>query len=97
MSWYGCLRKMVLSLLSPSTPPWSIGGWNRSPMVLFGILGCPRELAFFAWEATWTKILTLDQLKKRGWRIPNRCYLCKEAEETSDHILIHYLKARLLR
>ena len=40
--------------------------------------------------------MTLDQLKKRGWRIPNRCYLCKEEEETCDHILIHCLKARLL-
>ena len=54
------------------------------------------RISFFAWEATWAKILTLDQLKKRGWRIPNRCYLCKEEEETSDHILIHCLKAHLL-
>ena len=81
MPWYGCLRRMVLSLLSPSTP-WPIGEWNHSPMVLFGILGCPPRISLFAWEATWAKILTLDQLKKRGWRIPNSCYLCKE-EETS--------------
>ena len=55
----------------------------------------PR-ISFFAWEATWAKILTLHQLKKRGWRIPNRCYLCKEEEETSDRIPIHCSKARLL-
>ena len=54
------------------------------------------RISFFTWEATWAKIFTLDQLKKRGWRIPNRCYLCKEEEETSDHILIHCLKAHLL-
>ena len=42
----------------------------------------PPRISLFAWEATWAKILTLDQLKKRGWRIPNSCYLCKE-EETS--------------
>ena len=62
-------------------------------MALFRILGCLRESVFFAWEATWVRILTLDQLKRRGWRIPNRCYLCKEEEETSDHILIHCSKA----
>ena len=56
----------------------------------------PPRISLFAWEATWVKILTLDQLKKRGWRIPNRCYLCKEEKETCDHILIHCLKARLL-
>ena len=54
------------------------------------------RICFFAWEVTWAKILTLDQLKKGEWRIPNRCYLCKIEDETSDHILIHCLKARLL-
>lgn len=29
----------------------------------------------------------------RGWRVPNRCYMCKKDEETSDHILLHYTKA----
>ena len=28
--------------------------------------------------------------------MPNRCYVCKEEEETSNHILLHYLKARIL-
>lgn len=51
------------------------------------------RVSFFAWEATWARILTLDYLKVRGWRIPNRCYMCKEDEETSDYILLHYTKA----
>ena len=54
------------------------------------------RICFFAWEVTWAKILTLDQLKKGEWRIPNRCYLFKIEDGTSDHILIHCLKARLL-
>ena len=28
--------------------------------------------------------------------MPNRCYICKEEEETSDHILLHCLKACIL-
>ena len=51
---------------------------------------------FFAWEATWGKALTTDQLKKRGWSLPIRCYLCGAAEETVDHLLIHCTKARVL-
>ena len=39
--------------------------------------------------------MTLDQLKKRGWKMSNRCYMCKK-EETSDHILLHCPKARIL-
>ena len=28
--------------------------------------------------------------------MPNRCYMCKAKEETSDHILLHYLKVHML-
>ena len=39
----------------------------------------PTKIMFFAWEATWGKILTLDRLQKRGWQLPNRffCVLAK--------------------
>ena len=31
----------------------------------------PTKAAFFAWEASWGKILTLDRLQKQGWQFPN--------------------------
>ncbi|RVW74598.1 Transposon TX1 uncharacterized 149 kDa protein [Vitis vinifera] len=34
----------------------------------------PTKIAFFAWEATWGKVLILDRLQKRGWQIPNCCF-----------------------
>ncbi|RVX01666.1 hypothetical protein CK203_024418 [Vitis vinifera] len=37
-------------------------------------------LEFFAWEATQARILTLKQLKRKDWRISNRCCMCKEDE-----------------
>ena len=54
------------------------------------------RVSFFAWEASWSRLLTLDQLKRRGWNIPNRCYLCKTEEETIDHLLLFCDKARML-
>ena len=56
----------------------------------------PVGVGFFPWEVIWVGILTLDQLGRRGWRIPNKCYMCKEDEETSDYILLHCIKARNL-
>ena len=38
----------------------------------------------------------LDQLKKRGWSLLNRCFLCCAVEESIDHLLIHCTKARVL-
>ena len=56
----------------------------------------PTKVGFFAWEATWGKALILDQLKKRGWALLNRCYLSGAAEESINHLLIHCTKARVL-
>lgn len=49
----------------------------------------PKKLAFFVWELWWGKIMTLDQIKKIGFSLANRCYLCNESEESIEHLLIH--------
>ncbi|KAJ9701144.1 hypothetical protein PVL29_006475 [Vitis rotundifolia] len=56
----------------------------------------PSRTRFFAWEAVWGKISIVDRLMRRGWSMVNRCILCKENEESADHILIHYGKTREL-
>ena len=60
---------------------------NSSVTPLFPVKGIwvpcvPTKAAFFVWEATWGKILTLDKLQRRGWHLPNRCYLCARNEES---------------
>ena len=37
-----------------------------------------------------------NQFKKSRWKMPNRCYMCKEEEKTSVHILLHCPKACIL-
>ncbi|RVW68652.1 Flowering time control protein FY [Vitis vinifera] len=54
----------------------------------------PTKIIFFAWEATWGKVLTLDRLQRRGWHLPNRCFLCGCEEETINHMLIHCTVAK---
>ncbi|RVW45036.1 putative ribonuclease H protein [Vitis vinifera] len=56
----------------------------------------PTKVAFYAWEATWGRVLTLDRLQKRGWQLPNCCFLCGCEEETVNHILIHCIVVRVL-
>ena len=56
----------------------------------------PTKVAFFAWEATWEKILTLDMLQRRGWHLPNRCFLCGCEEENVNHIFLHCIVVRVL-
>ena len=61
--------KSLYSALEPRRAvlfPWNII-W--SPCV-------PTKVGFFAWEALWGKVLTLDQLKRRGRLITNKCFLC---------------------
>ena len=53
-------------------------------------------MSFFAWEASWEKVLTQDQLKRRGWILANRCCLCCAEEESINHILVHCSKTKIL-
>ncbi|RVW77375.1 LINE-1 retrotransposable element ORF2 protein [Vitis vinifera] len=56
----------------------------------------PTKVAFFTWEATWGKVLTLDRLQRRGLQLPNHCFLCGCEEESVNHILIHCTVVRAL-
>ncbi|RVW53642.1 putative ribonuclease H protein [Vitis vinifera] len=56
----------------------------------------PTKVAFFAWEAMWGKVLTLDKLQRRGLQLPNCCFLCGCEEESVNHILIHCTVVRAL-
>ncbi|RVW44116.1 putative ribonuclease H protein [Vitis vinifera] len=56
----------------------------------------PTRVSFFGWEAAWSRLLTIDRLKRNGWSIPNRYYLCKNGEETTYRLLLFCEKARML-
>ena len=56
----------------------------------------PPRWGFFAWEASWGRVLTLDQLQRRGRALANRCFLCEEKEENINHLLLHCKKAKML-
>ncbi|RVX06529.1 hypothetical protein CK203_023740 [Vitis vinifera] len=57
---------------------------------IFGVLvdRVPTKVAFFAWEATWEKVLTLDRLQKRGLQLPN--YVKWVFPETVKKVLISW-------
>ena len=57
----------------------------------------PTKVCSFPWEASWCKVLTLDQLKGMGRALANTCFLCGEGKETVNHLLVHCSKARVLQ
>lgn len=46
------------------------------------------KINFFWWTVQHGKILITDNLKKRGFVLPNRCYLCKNNEESIKHLFL---------
>ncbi|CAL1367533.1 unnamed protein product [Linum trigynum] len=48
----------------------------------------PNKICIFLWLVYHKKILTIDNLKKKGLHIPNRCVLCKGDEESPNHLFI---------
>ena len=49
----------------------------------------PPKVSVFTWEVWWGKVLTGDQLKRRGFQLANRCPMCKEEEENLGHLFLH--------
>ena len=75
-----------LSSPSPRTFPWKRVRKSK----------VPSRVAFFSWTAALGKILTIDNLRKRGLILVDWCYLCRESGESPDHILLHRKLAREL-
>ena len=69
-----------------------VGRWRRSilffPSYFVWNPWFPTKVSFFAWEAFWGRILTLNQLKKRGRALANIYFLCGEGEVIVDHLLV---------
>ena len=49
----------------------------------------PKRVSFFVWTITWGKILTCDNLIKRGFSLVGWCCMCKCNWETVSHLLVH--------
>jgi hypothetical protein len=72
-SFYCCLSPPSMRF------PWK-GIWKSK---------VPTCVAFFTWTAVLGKLPTADNLRKRKIVLVNRCCLCKAAEESVDHLLLH--------
>jgi hypothetical protein len=69
----------VLLSHGPISFPWK-GIWRTK---------APPRVAFFAWTVARGKILTIDNLCRRGMIVVNRCWLCESDGESVDHLLLH--------
>ena len=56
----------------------------------------PHRVAFFMWMVAWGRILTCDNLKKRRFVLVGWCCMCKDADETTNHLFLHCSVARKL-
>jgi hypothetical protein len=54
------------------------------------------RVLFFAWLATWEKILIMDNLRKRHVIVVDWCCMCKKSGELVDFLLLHCEMASVL-
>lgn len=59
-------------------------------------LEAPPRFKVFGWLAMRNRILTIDNLKKKGMCIVNRCVMCRQHEETVKHLFHHCTTAKIL-
>jgi hypothetical protein len=56
----------------------------------------PKRVALFVWTAALGKILTHDNLRRRGIVVVEWCVMCKKHGESVDHLLLHCDVARVV-
>jgi hypothetical protein len=56
----------------------NIGGWQRR----IWNWDCPQKIKLFSWLLIEDKLLTWNNLNKRGWQGPGLCLLCRGNEES---------------
>uniref|UniRef100_A0A2N9GDU1 Reverse transcriptase zinc-binding domain-containing protein n=1 Tax=Fagus sylvatica TaxID=28930 RepID=A0A2N9GDU1_FAGSY len=56
--------------------------------IIWGVKA-PRRISFFTWTAARGKILTCDNLMRKGHVLAGWCCMCKNHWETRDHLLLH--------
>ena len=71
--------KDELLLLSSSAFPYLMR--YQCNFVRLGTQKCLLRTYFFMREEVQEKILTIDQLMKRGWHMVNRSYLCRDSKD----------------
>ena len=64
---------------------------NRTPFTwkLAWHLKVPPRVAFISWAASLGKILSIDNLQKRGIIVLDWCCMCKTRGESANHLLLH--------
>ena len=94
----GCfsVKSFYLKLLSLKYSTREIMGDQGFPCKVIWRTLAPVKVSFFVWEASHGKILTIDNLQKRGFTLANRCYMCKGDSESVNHLLLHCKAARIL-
>ena len=85
-----------MKLLGLSQSTLVISADRDFPYQLIWRTPAPVKVAFLVWEASHWKILTIDNLQKRGITLVNRCFMCKDESESVDHSLLQCKVARVL-
>ena len=80
--WNNTVRFFYKLLSGPNTDEFP---WER-----IWCENVPKQVSFFLWTAANDRILTIDNLVKRGRSLVNRCCLYCCDGESVDYLLLHY-------
>jgi zinc-binding in reverse transcriptase len=64
---------------------------QQGPQIKLGLhklwkIGAPPHIIVFSWLLLRNAILTIDNLRKRGWQMPSICTMCYQEEKTVAHL-----------
>jgi len=85
-----------LFLVSSFFSALSIKLRERSDVCSLWKLKAPPRVVIFRWLALRKRILTMDNLRRRGRIVVNGCQMCLREEEFVDHLMLHCKTAQAI-
>jgi hypothetical protein len=77
--------KNVYSAIATKLWKNTIGGWRKK----LWLWDCALKIKLFVWLSVENKILTWNNLQRKGWTGPSYCHLCKSNRESVKHLLVN--------
>ena len=69
---------------------------SRNSVAFIWKIKAPPRVVIFGWLAIQKKILTMDNLRRKGKFLVNACPMCLEEEETVDHLTLNCRVANMI-
>jgi zinc-binding in reverse transcriptase len=84
--WHRIWNGYAISLFTTKSAYKFISHTTYTKLAFDLEIKAPLRVVIFSWLLLNNRLLSTNNLIKRGWILPSMCYLCRQHQESASHI-----------